>query len=238
MALFHALNANQSFGVFRKNKTLSIQKRRRLSRQHFENALLEDWNVMVGRKGTEIELRLVILKSDGKTYEALTNALDPSRLTAQDIALLYPQRWNVERLFYDLKVVLNLKKLYAANPNAVGMQVFATAMVHAGFRVAQADIAQKHGIPPDDLSPEKLFPLLALTAIKLIEAEFYFDATQAANPRVKLRKPSWKNLPGTVVSLRHLRKQRRSEERRERGYHKDRAKWKSIMKVEGAEELT
>jgi hypothetical protein len=238
VALFGALNANQAFGVFRRNKTVSIKKIRRLSRQRFEGALLEDWIVHAGRKGTEIELRLVILKHNGRTYEALTNMLDPTRLTAEDVAKLYPERWKIERLFYDLKVVLNLKKLYAANPNAVAMQVFAAAMVHAAFRIAQADIAQQHKLAPEELSPEKLFPLLALTAIKLIEAEFYFDATQAANSRVKLRKPSWKNLPGTVVSLRHLRKQTRSEERRERGYYKDRAKWKSITKIAGAEELT
>ena len=138
----------------------------------------------------------------------------------------------------DLKVVLNLKKLYAANPNAVAMQVFAAAMVHAAFRLAQADIAHQHGLAPEELSPEKLFPLLALTAIKLIEAEFYFEATQAANPGVTLRKPNWNNIPGTVVSLRHLRKQTRAGERNERGYHKDRAKWKSITKIAGAEELT
>ena len=111
-------------------------------------------------------------------------------------------------------------------------------MVHAAFRIAQADIAQKHDLAPEELSPQKLFPLLALTSIKLIEAEFYFEATQAANPRVKLRKPSWKNIPGTVVSLRDIRKQQRSAERRKRGYHKDRAKWKSITRVKGAKELT
>lgn len=238
VALFGALKANGAFGLFRRNKTVSIKKVRRLSRQRLDIGLLEDWIVQAGRKGTEIELRLVVLKSNGRTYEALTNVLDPSRLSPEDVTRLYPQRWKIERLFYDLKVVLNLKKLYAANPNAVAMQVFAAAMVHAAFRIAQADIARQHNLRPEDLSPQKLFPLLALTSIRLLEAEFYFEATQAANPRVKLRKPSWKKLPGSVVSLRHLLKQRRSGERRQREYHKDRAKWKSITKVDGAEELT
>lgn len=238
VAIFGALKANHVFGVFRRNKTVSIKKLRRLSRQRLESGLLEDYVVEAGRAGTEIELRLVVLKTNGKTYEAVTNVLDASRLTAEDITKLYPQRWQIERLFFDLKVVLNLKKLYAANANAVAMQVFAAAMVHAAFRIAQADIAHKHDLAPEDLSPQKLFPLLALTSIKLIEAEFYFEATQAANPHVKLRKPNWKNIPGTVVSLRHIRKQRRSEKRRQREFHKDRAKWKSITKVDGAQELT
>lgn len=238
VALFRALEANDCFGLFRRNKTVSIKKVRRLSRERLEIGLLEEWIVQAGRKGTEIELRLVTLKTNGKTYEALTNVLDPKRLSAEDIAKLYPQRWTVERLFYDLKVVLNVKRLYAANPNAIAMQVFSAAMVHASFRIAQADIAQKLDLAPEELSSEKLFPLLAFTSIKLLEAEFIFEQTQKANPRVKLRKPSWKKLPGTVVSLRHIRKQKRSSERRTREFHKDRRKWKSITKVDGAEELT
>ena len=237
-ALFRALEGNGCFGVFRRNKTVSIEKMRRLSRRRSEAGLLEDWVIQAGRKGTEIELRLVVFKNNGKTYEALTNVLDPERLSAEDVVELYPHRWKVERLFYDLKVVLNLKKLYAANPNAVAMQVFAAAMVHASFRIAQADIAKKHDLPPEELSPQKLFPLLALTSIKLLEAEFIFEATRVANPGVQLRRPSWSDLPDTVISLRHIRRQRRSEKRRRREYHKDRAKWKSITKVDGSEDLT
>jgi hypothetical protein len=230
VALFRALEANEAFGVFRRNKTVSIKKVRRLSRERTEMGLLEDSIVLAGRKGTEIELRLVTLKSNGKTYEALTNVLDPKRLSAEDVAKLYPQRWTIERLFYDLKVVLNLKKLYAANPNAIAMQVYAAAMVHASFRIAQADIAQRLDITPEELSSEKLFPLLAFTSIKLLEAEFLFEVTQDVNKRVKLRKPSWKNLPGTVVSLHHIKKEKRSGERRKREFHKDRKKWKSITR--------
>lgn len=238
VALFRALEANGSFGLFRRNKTVSIKKVRRLRRERLEGAMLEDWIVQAGRKGTEIELRLVILKTNGKTHEALTNVLDPKRLSAHDVTKLYPQRWTVERLFYDLKVVLNLKKLHAANPNAIAMQVFAAAMVHASFRIAQADVARRTSVSPEELSSEKLFPLLAFVSIKLIEAEFVFKLTQNENPHVRLRKPSWKKLPGTVVSLRDLRKQKRSGTRRAREFHKDRKKWKSITKVDGAEELT
>jgi hypothetical protein len=238
VALFRELEANGCFGVFRRNKTVSIEKVRRLSRQRLEIGLLEDWIVQAGRKGTEIELRLVVLKTNGKTYEALTNVLDPERLSAEEVAKLYPYRWTVERLFYDLKVVLNLKKLYAANPNAVGMQVFAAAMVHTAFRIGQADIAKKHDIPPEELSPQKLFPLLALTSIKLLEADLHVKVMQDLNPGVKFRIPSWEDLPHTLVSLRHIRRQRRSAQRKKREYHKDRAKWKSITKVDGAEELT
>jgi hypothetical protein len=236
--LFRQLQGNQCFGVFRRNKSVGIRKVRRLARERIAGGLLEDWLVEAGPKKDSLDLRLIVYKTNGKTHEALTNVLDPKRLTAQDIAALYPWRWKVERLFYDLKVVLNIKKLYAANPNAVAMQVYAAAMVHASFRIAQADIARKVNLPAEELSPAKLFPLLALASIKIIEAEILFDLTCKANRKTKLRKPSWKNLPATVVSLHRIRVQRRSNARTKPEYHKDRAKWKSITKIEGTEELT
>jgi hypothetical protein len=236
--LFRRLQGNHCFGVFRRNKSVGIRKVRRLARRRLETGLVEDWLVEAGPKGDALELRLIVYKTNGKTHEALTNVLDPGRLRAEDVVTLYPLRWRVERLFYDLKVVLNLKKLYAANPNAVAMQVFATAMVHTAFHIAQADIAQQVNLPPEELSPAKLFPLLAFVSIKVIEAEYLFHLMCKANPRVKLRKPSWKELPGTVVSLRRLRVQRRSNVRVKREYHKDRATWKSITKIDGGEELT
>ena len=231
--VFRGLEENGCFGLIRYAKSTSIRKVRRLSRTRSERGLIEDWLVEAGRKGASMDLRLILLKSGGKTYRALTNDMDPSHLSAEDIVALYPVRWTVERLFFQLKVVLNLKKLHAANPNAVAMQVYAAAMVHVAFRIAQADIAQKLDLDPEELSPQKLFPLLALTSIKLLEAEFIFEATCIANPRVKLKKPSWRNLPGTVASLHHLRVQKRSGVRRKPGYHKERAKWKSITQIRG-----
>jgi IS4 transposase len=88
---------------------------------------------------------------------------------APDVVVLYPRRWNVERLFYDLKVVLNLRRFHAAKPNAVAMQVYAAAIVHAAFRFAQVKIAQYAEIPPEETSTQKLFPLLAYVCMRLIE---------------------------------------------------------------------
>ena len=238
LQMFAELKLSESFGLFRRTKGLRVRKVRRLSRSRTERGLAEDWIVEAGSKPEPITLRMFVLKANGTTYESLSNVLDPNRLTLADAIALYPKRWKVERLFYDLKIVLNLRKLYCANPNAVAMQVFAGAMVHAAFRIAQADIARRVARSPDDLSPEKLFPLLAVASIKVIEAEYLFEKTCRANPRVKLRKPSWNDLPDTVIPLRHIVVQRRSSHRIKPEYHKDRAKWKSITKVEGAEELT
>lgn len=237
-ALFSALNQQGCFGVFKRTRAVSIEKIRRLERVRENGMLVEDWIVRAGKGSDALELRFVRVKNNGKTHEALTNVLDPEVLSVEDIITLYPRRWRVERLFYDLKVVLNLQSFYAANPNAVAMQVYAAAMIHSAFRIAQADIAKKVGLPPEELSTEKLFPLLSLAAIKVVEAEFIFDHTCKANPKVKLRKPSWKHLPDTVISLSHILVQRRSGVRKKRKYDEQRRSWKSFRKIRGAKKLT
>src|SRR5712691_10654329 len=69
--------------------------------------------------------------------------------------------WSVERMFFDLKEVLNLNRLYAANPHAVAMQVYAAAIVYNALRVAQSDGAAQVGWAPERLSPAKFFPKVA-----------------------------------------------------------------------------
>lgn len=237
--LFNLLDGCGCFGVFRKSKVLSIgEKPRLLSKRRTTAGLLEDLLVEVGTGSARRELRMIRLTKGKQVYEALTNALDPKQLSAQDVVDLYPLRWTVERLFYDLKIVLNLERFYAANPNAVAMQVFAAAMVHAAFRIAQADVSKQVDLPPEEISPQKLFPLLAFTSMKLIESEFLIEEVRKANRGVKLKKPSLRNLPGTVVSLKYLRVQKRRGERKKRGFDVRRGKWKSLRKIKGAEELT
>lgn len=236
--LFRTLERNECFGLFRRTKALSINKVRRLSRRRVGEGIVEDWIVRAGQGSKALELRFIRFKNGRKTYEALTNVLDPERLSAEDIVALYPHRWSVERLFYDLKVVLKLKKLHAANPNAIAMQVYAAAMVHTAFRIAQADIARKVGLPPEELSPRKLFPALAVASMTVLEAECVFDETEKANPGVKLVKPTWENLHATVVPLAYIRVQRRSGRRKKRKYDPKRCTWKAITRIKGGRKLT
>ncbi len=42
-------------------------------------------------------------------------------------------------MFFDLKEVLNLKRLYTADPNAVAMQVYTAAIVYNALRAAQSE---------------------------------------------------------------------------------------------------
>ena len=84
--------------------------------------------------------------------------LTPARLSAEEALDLYPYRWGIERMFFDLKEVLNLNRVYAANPNAVAMQVYAAAIVYNGMRVAQSEATAQLGWPPRGYLARQVLP--------------------------------------------------------------------------------
>ncbi|MGH2524033.1 MAG: transposase, partial [Anaerolineales bacterium] len=113
---FAALTRHHCWGVVRRNRQLTLCKLQRLRKRRIHGGLLEDWVV---RAGTGVSapaqrLRYIRWRRGGTRYEVLTNVLAPGRLSAEEALDLYPYRWGVERMFFDLKEVLNLNRLYAA----------------------------------------------------------------------------------------------------------------------------
>ncbi len=133
---FAALAHQHCWGVVRRNRQLSLHKLQRLRKRRIHGGLLEDWLVRAGTGASAPRqvLRYIRWRRGGTRYEVLTNVLAPARLSAEEALDLYPYRWSVERMFFDLKEVLNLNRLYAANPNAVAMQVYAAAIVYNAAR--------------------------------------------------------------------------------------------------------
>lgn len=234
-------NAGQ-FGVFRFNRTVGITRKHLIGRGRTgDGGRWEEWLVEAGSGQTapKIMLRLIVWKKKGeKTRKLLTNILDPGKLTAEEALALYPLRWQVERLFNDLKTVLNLNRFYAANPNAVAMQVYATAIVHTTFRIAQGRIAKRHEISPDWISTAKLFPKLAVASIYWSGAELGFHATCRANPGVDLAKPNWHREKFAQTTLGAICVERRNEHRRARRFCKSRRRWTSFTRLPGGRKLT
>src|SRR5881397_1812775 len=113
---FAALGRHHCWGVVRRNRQLSLHKLQRLRKRRIHGGLLEDWLVRAGTGAsapTQL-LRHIRWRRGGTRYELLTNVLAPRRLSAEEALDLYPHRWGVERMFFDLKDVLNLNRLYAA----------------------------------------------------------------------------------------------------------------------------
>lgn len=235
--IFLCIKEAQAFGLFRYNKSVKYQKLKRLSRKRVNGGILEDFLVSIGAGSRAMEVRLIRLKVGGKTYRAMTSFLDPSQLSAEDVLILYPLRWQVERLFYTLKVVLNLKEFYAANPNAVAMQVYAAAAVHVAFRAAQAVTAEKLDVAPEEISTDKLFPRLALTAYALAMREVLHDEYLRQNPGMRIKQPPASRFGFLYTTFSAIRLQRRSGKRRKRRFCASRATWKSLAHVPGCRHL-
>jgi hypothetical protein len=191
------------YGIFRRQSHSHVEKVREIERGAHGDGHLEDWSIKLGKQAA-VPARLIRMHVGKKTYEFVTNVLDPEMLSAREAADLYLDRWQVERVFQDLKEVLNLHCFYCGNTNAIAMQVYAAAIVHTAMRVAQGRIAAQASIEPEALSEAKLFPLLAAASATLITLEVGFYATELANPGHKLTKPDWRTVCCTDIRLRKI----------------------------------
>jgi hypothetical protein len=236
---FAALARQHCWGVVRRNRLLTLHKLQRLRKRRIHGGGLEDWLV---RAGTGVSapaqtLRYIRWRRGGTRYEVLTNVLAPTRLSAEEALDLYPYRWGVERMFFDLKEVLNLNRLYAANPNAVAMQVYAAAIVYNALRVAQSDGAAQVGWVPERLSPAKFYP-------KVVTATFLYLHRQHWEREIRLRHRRlhlclvaghrrWVRATPTSLEVEH-----RSEHRRTRRFCPARRHWTSFAHVRGGRRFT
>ncbi len=234
---FAALTAQGCWGVVRYNRRLGLRKLRRLRRRRYHGGRLEDWLVEAGGGRTPPVLRYVQWRRGRVVHAVLTSVLDPRRLAATEALALYPVRWTIERLFYDLKEVLNLNRVYAANPNAIAMQVYAAACVYNACRVAQAEVAAAAGLAPEAISPAKFFPKLAAGCYCYTLWELWWLQTKRANPGRRLRQPALAERRFAQVQPESILVEHRTGPRRKRRFCPARAKWKSLKHVRGGRKL-
>lgn len=209
-------------GLVRLTKSITLEVEQELGRYEDEGCLVTDRIVVAGRGGkrsSRVRLRVIekTLKS-GEVLRLATNELDPSRLPVSAVLALYRRRWSIERLFFDLKEVLNLNRFYAANTNAVAMQVYASAIVYTALRTAQARIALEHGLAPEELSIAKLFPRVATAHYVLVEKLRFFEDVKDLNPGVPLVMPDLTKRLTYSVPLSHVLVEKRKGPRKRRGY--------------------
>jgi len=218
--LFGALSERGICALVRSTESISVEKVEVLSRVRDGNEVVEDTIVLIGtaqRPRERQKVRLIEKQRHGaKTLRLLTSMLEPDKLPAATALALYEKRWTVERLFYDLKEVIDLHSFYAGNANAVAMQVYAAVLVHTAMRVAQAGIAAQLELEPERLSVEKLFPRVAAASSALITSQLAFIAVSLANPGVSLVEPVWEKQPFAFAPLKSLLVETRDRPRRVR----------------------
>jgi hypothetical protein len=200
------------------------------------------WDPLVARpgKGTAPPplLRWIRWRKGREGRALLTNVREPARLAAEEALALYPWRWKGARLFFDLKAGLNLPRFSLSSPNGVAMHVYAAAVVHTAFRVAQGHVAAAAGIAPAEIAPATCFPRLAVASIGLTWAALAFRAIQQANPGVPLQQPNWQVWAFAWTTVEKIRVEPRKGRRKKRRFCQSRKHWKSFAHIPGGKKLT
>jgi hypothetical protein len=237
---FAHLQRHGCWGVFRRTRVVKLQRVVCLGRTRGADGECTDWQVRAGtgRNVPPQRLRWIRWRHGRTCYEVLTNVLAPERLSAAEAIALYTARWSVERMSFDLKEVLNLNRVYAANPNAVAMQVYAAGLVYNAMRVAQADAAAAVGLAPEQLSPAKLYPRLAAACHLYLGAQFWEREMRRLNPRRDLRWIDWRQQPWATVPVAAVTVEPRRGHRRPRHFCAARAQHTSFSRVRGGRRFT
>ncbi len=227
------------YGLFRKNGRLKIKRLEVLSRRQGGRVLLEELLVRVGCGVNQppVILRMIRYRGPGRSLDLLTNVMDAGKLSAEQAVSLYGLRWSVERLFLDMKETLDLHTLHSSHPNLVAQQVYATALVHAAFRAAQAGIARSAGVLPEQLSPQKLFPRLAKASFGYAQCQWQAIRIRQLNPGLDVRMPDLRSMPGASVKMGAILLQHRRTKRRRLRFCAARKRWKSLAHIPGGPTL-
>lgn len=131
----------ESFFVVRAKTNLQykcVKWKRRMPKNILSDAEIE-LTVYNSRKDYPDNLRLVRYydEEQDREFMFLTNAMD---LTAQQIADLYKNRWQIELFFKWLKQHLKIKKFWGTTENAVRIQIAAAITAYCLVAIVQHDM--------------------------------------------------------------------------------------------------
>ena len=134
----------ESFFVVRAKSNLQykcVRWKRRLPKNILTDAEIE-LTVCKSRKDYPENLRLVRYydEEQDREFMFLTNAMD---LTAQQVADLYRNRWQIELFFKWLKQHLKIKRFWGTTENAVRIQISAAITAYCLVAILQHDMQLK-----------------------------------------------------------------------------------------------
>ena len=89
-----------------------------------------------------------------ESYRLITNILDPSEASAQELAELYPERWEIELSFKEIKNVMRkgVVTLRSKTPELVKQEFWSMLLAHYALRKMIVQSAMETEIDPDEIS--------------------------------------------------------------------------------------
>ena len=169
-----------SFFVIRSKKNLQykcIKWKRRLPKNILSDAEIELTRYYPHQYYPE-SLRLIHYwdNESNKEFTYLTNA---KHLTAQQIANLYKNRWQVELFFKWLKQHLKIKKFWGTTENAVRIQIYAAISAYCLVAIIQHDMKLKR-------STYELLQILSISLTDKTPLRELFDKTIFNNDKERI----------------------------------------------------
>ena len=137
----YRIHRAESFFVVRAKTNLQykcVSWKRRMPKGILTDAEIE-LTVYGSQKGYPEHLRLIRFYDEGQDREFifLTNAME---LTAQQVADLYKNRWQIELFFKWLKQHLKIKKFWGTTENAVKIQIYSAICAYCLVAIVQHDM--------------------------------------------------------------------------------------------------
>lgn len=97
-------------------------------------------------------VRLVSLRLGDKTYQYITNVLDPLQFPPLEIVRIYGRRWDIERAFTLVKTHLGLHLLWSSKLVVILQQVWAVLIISQILQALHLEIAGRAGVAPAEVS--------------------------------------------------------------------------------------
>ena len=170
----------ESFFVVRAKSNLQyrcVRWKRRMPKNILTDAEIE-LTVYKSRKDYPENLRLVRYydEEQDREFMFLTNAMD---LTAQQIADLYKNRWQIELFFKWLKQHLKIKKFWGTTENAVRIQISAAITAYCLVAIVQHDMKLKR-------STYEVLQILSISLTDKTPLRELFDKTYSNDVKEQL----------------------------------------------------
>ena len=103
-------------------------------------------------------MRVVEYQLEGRpeagTHRLMTTLLDPAQAPAEELAALYPERWELEGAFDELKTHLRGGQvvLRSKTPELIEQELYGLLLAHRAVRSLMHQAARKAELDPDRLS--------------------------------------------------------------------------------------
>lgn len=102
-------------------------------------------------------LRLVEVQRGTKTYQYVTNVLDPGILSAEAVVVLYAERWRIEDAFKLVKRLLGLAYFFNGSHNGVLVQLWASWLLYSVLMDLSDAVAEALHKPLRRISVQMVF---------------------------------------------------------------------------------